>query len=76
MTDRPTASTITDDQLDALYAERNQLAAALREVLAEFRFDTHPGRPCKRTGHISIATVERWRAPLDCPAARPHQENL
>ncbi len=50
-----------------LIAERDRLAAALREMLAEFRFNTHPGRPCKQTGHISVATVERWHAALNGP---------
>lgn len=45
------------------------LSTALRQVLAEFRFDTHPGRPCKQTGHISVETIRRWHAVLDGEAS-------
>lgn len=48
--------------VEHLIADRDQLAAVLREVLAEFRFETHPGRRCLQTGHIDVATVERWRS--------------
>ncbi|MEW2300249.1 hypothetical protein AB0958_09740 [Streptomyces sp. NPDC006655] len=32
MNDRPTASTITDEQLDALYVERDRLKAAILDI--------------------------------------------
>ncbi|MFI0768594.1 hypothetical protein ACH4TQ_27460 [Streptomyces sp. NPDC021218] len=51
--------------IEHLIADRDQMAAVLREVLAEFRFETHPGRRCLQTGHIDVGTVERWRAALD-----------
>jgi hypothetical protein len=44
-----------------LLRDRECLRAALDEVLREFRYDTHPGQSCKQTGHVAVATVQRWR---------------
>lgn len=38
--------------------------AVLAEVLAQFTHNTHPGRPCKQTGHVNVATIDRWHAAL------------
>lgn len=130
MADRPNASTVTDDQLEALYAEQEallkatadlisdigyarttlshdvlgwagarddmnlrqtvsyavaehrsdlaraaraeraeqqaaQVRAVLAEVLAQFTHNTHPGTPCKQTGHVNVATIDRWHTALD-----------
>lgn len=43
---------------------RDQLAGVLREVLAEFRVNTHPGEACLRTYNIPVARVQQWRAVL------------
>ncbi|MYX33435.1 MULTISPECIES: hypothetical protein [unclassified Streptomyces] len=37
------------------------LAATLDEVLGYFTHDTHPGEKCKQTGHVRVATIDRWR---------------
>ncbi|MDG9705560.1 hypothetical protein [Streptomyces sp. DH37] len=47
-----------------LRAERDQLRATLADVLARFVHRTHPGQSCLHTGHVPVATVERWRATL------------
>ncbi|WP_329308315.1 hypothetical protein [Streptomyces microflavus] len=49
---------------DRLREQRWQLRVSLAEVLSEFRFDTHPGRRCKQTGHVEVARVERWQTVL------------
>jgi hypothetical protein len=41
------------------------LETTLREVLAQFVHDTHPGRSCKQTGHVNVETVRRWHAVLN-----------
>jgi hypothetical protein len=46
-------------------ARITELAAALSEVLARFVHDTHPGRPCKQSGHVHVETIARWRNVLD-----------
>lgn len=50
--------------------ESDHLRGVLAEVLAAFRFDTHPGEPCKQSGHVSVRAFERWREALR-PAAAP-----
>ena len=41
-----------------------ELSTALREVLAQFVHDTHPGRRCKQTGHVNVGTIARWQSVL------------
>lgn len=41
------------------------LETTLRDVLAQFVHDTHPGRPCKQTGHINVETIRRWHNVLN-----------
>jgi hypothetical protein len=52
---------------DDAEARRDQLAATLREVLTEFRHDTHPGWPCKQSSHVSVRNFDRWQAILNSP---------
>lgn len=42
----------------------HRVRAALAEVLDQFRHDTHPGERCKQTGHVRVATIDRWHAVL------------
>lgn len=42
-----------------------ELTTALRDVLAQFVHNGHPGEPCKQTGWVSVRTVQRWQAVLD-----------
>jgi hypothetical protein len=53
---------------------RDQLAAALREVLSHFVHKGHPGEPCLQTGWISEKTVARWRA-IAYPPQQPEGSN-
>jgi hypothetical protein len=45
----------------------DRLAATLKEVLAHFTHETHPGQRCLQTGHVPVGTVDRWRAALTPP---------
>ena len=40
------------------------LRAVLAEVLATFTVKTHPGLPCRQSGHIALHTIDRWREAL------------
>lgn len=40
------------------------LEDVLREVLAQFVHPTHPGEPCKQTGHVAVRAIDRWHAVL------------
>lgn len=42
-----------------------ELATVLREVLARFVHDTHPGRRSKQTDHVNVETIARWQAVLN-----------
>ncbi|OKH91471.1 hypothetical protein [Streptomyces uncialis] len=68
MTGRHTADSITDDALDALYAERDQARTALGDILSHFVHKGHPGEPCLSSGWVGERTVARWRAVLRPPA--------
>lgn len=48
-------------------------AAILREVLATFTRETHPGRRCLQS-EVWAETVAQWRAVLDQPAAEEQQD--
>jgi hypothetical protein len=56
------------DALDLAEARLNTARKALREVLSELRFETHPGQRCLQTGHIPVATVAKWLQALDTTA--------
>lgn len=71
MNDRLTVDSINSDQLDALYARRDQLASLLDEVLRQFVHKGHPGEPCLQTGWVSVRTVDRWRTALYQPTPAP-----
>ena len=71
MTDRKTASTINDEELDQLYGRAARAEAALRQVLGLL----HPVKVCgqiafyQATEHpIAPDDYDRWRAALDEPA--------
>ncbi|GGX99125.1 hypothetical protein [Streptomyces fructofermentans] len=56
--------------------DRDQHAAVLREVLAEFRHETHPGQRCLQSGHVPVADVERWRSVVAPTVERPWWEQV
>ena len=58
--------------LTAMREERDNLHAALRDVLARFSEPGHPGRDCLRTGWTPVEQVEAWRALVagEAPDAR------
>jgi hypothetical protein len=62
VTDRPTASTITDDELDALYAERDQLASLAVNAANALRDE-------RRHYRIACEEVARLRQSPRPPAA-------
>jgi hypothetical protein len=55
----------TDVPATATEARVDLLESTLREVLGRFVHETHPGRPCLQTDHVSTATVKRWNAVLN-----------
>jgi hypothetical protein len=70
MTDRHTADTITDDDLDQLYGDRDRLAATLREVLDAFEAYWARASYCGPGGStVQPEHLQAWRATLTQPAA-------
>lgn len=63
-TDRPDATTITDDQLDALYAELEQVKARVGAVRA--LASSEAGNPCKWHDHLCPYDI---LTALDAPSA-------
>lgn len=53
-----------DTELVSLREDNTRLRGLLSEVLGHFTHQTHPGAPCLQTGHVNVATVERWREAL------------
>ncbi|WP_329131509.1 hypothetical protein OG552_10385 [Streptomyces sp. NBC_01476] len=53
-----------DTELVALREDNARLRGLLGEVVGKFIHQTHPGERCLQTGHVRIATVERWREAL------------
>ncbi|HET6691722.1 MAG TPA: hypothetical protein VFG74_12745 [Miltoncostaeaceae bacterium] len=61
------------DRAERAEQQAANVRAVLAEVLAQFTHNTHPGWPCKQTGHVNVATVQRWHAALDT-AGQPDTE--
>lgn len=49
---------------DGHHARITALETTLRDVLAQFVHAGHPGEPCKQTGWIRAATLDRWHTVL------------
>ena len=45
-------------------ADNARLRTVLTEVLATFWIKTHPGMPCRRSDHIALHVIDRWREAL------------
>ena len=55
-------------------AARAEAVTVLREVLAQFTQQGHPGAPCLRTPWIRTPTIERWRTALTPPVPADQPE--
>lgn len=72
MTDRPTASTITDAQLDALYDERDRLRDDIEECRA-YEQDAHRrAADAAKSAMTTCATHDRLRKEAETALARVH----
>ena len=70
---RTTAERTAEARAERAEQQAAHVRAVLAEVLAQFTHNTHPGRPCKQTGHVNVATIDRWHAALDA-AGQPDTE--
>lgn len=61
---RTNATTITDDELDALRADHARLRAVLGQILGEYWHAGHPGEPCHRINWVRDNTLAAWRQTL------------
>lgn len=52
------ATEVTLERLRMRVADLEMIAG---EMLREFVFPTHPGRPSYQSGHVYAETVDRWR---------------
>lgn len=65
--ERPREDVDLRARLRNAHAAAEELASLLTEVLGHFTQKGHPGRACVRTGWISEATVDGWRATVYGP---------